>query len=140
MKCGIFSSQKNKLWIWKAYDRNNGRLIDWELGNRDSATLGKLLQRLSPWEVTVYCTDDWKPYQELLDKHPGAYHVVTKSETVAIERNNSDNRHWFARFHRRTKVVSKSREMVDLTMALFARFRVNGDTYLLRDWRLSLLI
>lgn len=97
------------------------------MGNRDSATLGKLLQRLSPWEVTVYCTDDWKPYQELLDKHPGAYHVVTKSETVAIERNNSDNRHWFARFHRRTKVVSKSREMVDLTMALFARFRVNGD-------------
>ena len=26
-------------------------------------------------------------------------------------------------------VVSKSKEMVDLTMALFARFRVNGSVY-----------
>ncbi|MBF0426297.1 MAG: IS1 family transposase, partial [Magnetococcales bacterium] len=33
----------------------------------------------------------------------------------------------FARFRRRTIVVSKSLEMVDLTVALFARFHVNGD-------------
>jgi len=31
-------------------------------------------------------------------------------------------RHWFARFRRRTCVVSKSIEMVDLTVALFAKF------------------
>ncbi|MEB3226339.1 MAG: IS1 family transposase, partial [Synechococcus sp.] len=36
-------------------------------------------------------------------------------------------------------VVSKSVHMVDLTMALFARFRVNGSIDLLRNWRLSLL-
>ena len=98
-----------------------------------------MLVRLLKWKVTVYCTDDWKPYQELLSKHPEAHHVVTKSETVAIERNNSDNRHWFARFKRKSKVVSKSKEMVDLTMALFAKLRVNGSIDLLRNWRLALL-
>ena len=135
----LYPGEKNKLWIWKAYDRNTGRLIDWELGNRDSQTLGRLLERLSQWEVTVYCTDDWKPYQQLLEKHPEAFHVISKKETVGIERNNSDNRHWFARLHRRTKVVSKSERMVELTMALFAKFRVNGSIDLLRNWRLSLL-
>jgi hypothetical protein len=29
--------------------------------------------------------------------------------------------------------------MVDLTMALFARFRVNGSIHLLRNWKLALL-
>lgn len=49
-----------------------------------------------------------------------------KSGTVAIERNNGRQRHWFARFRRKSIVVSKSLHMVELTMALFARFHVNG--------------
>jgi insertion element IS1 protein InsB len=110
-----------------------------EMGNRDSQTLEKFLTRVLRWNVTVYCTDDWKPYQELLSQYPSAHHVITKSETVSIERNNSDNRHWFARFKRKSKVVSKSVEMVDLTMALFARLRVNGTIDLLRNWKLTLL-
>jgi len=70
--------------------------------------------------------------------YPAAYHVATKTETKAIDRNNSDNRHWFARFKRKSKVVPKSLEMVDLAMALFAKFRVNGNIDLLRNWRISL--
>ena len=38
-------------------------------------------------------------------------------------------RHWFGRFKRKSIIVSKSVEMVDLTIALFARFRVNGDVF-----------
>ena len=89
--------------------------------------------------MTVYCTDAWKTYQQLLEDHPDAFDVISKKETIAIERNNSDNRHWFAQSHRRTKVVSKSLHMVDLTMGLFAKFRVNGTIDLLRNWRLALL-
>ncbi|RMD70351.1 MAG: IS1 family transposase, partial [Cyanobacteria bacterium J149] len=62
----FYRVKKNKLWIWKTYDRNTNRLIDWELGNSDGETLKKLLIRLRKWDVTVYCTDNWKPYQELL--------------------------------------------------------------------------
>src|SRR5689334_12124006 len=48
----------DKLWVWKARDRATGRLIDWELGGRDAATLERLLERLKRWGVRLYCTDD----------------------------------------------------------------------------------
>ena len=48
-----------------------------------------------------------------------------KDKTVEIERNNGAHRHWFARFRRKSIVVSKSREMVDITIAIFAAIHVN---------------
>jgi len=81
------------------------------------------LDRLRRWRVTVFCSDHWAGYrQELAPERL----YQSKAETVAIERNNGRQRHWFARFRRRTVVVSRCRRMVDLTMALFARFHVNG--------------
>jgi insertion element IS1 protein InsB len=50
-----------------------------------------------------------------------------KSVTHEIERSNCRNRHQFGRFKRKSIVVSKPEEMVDLTMAFFARYRLNGD-------------
>jgi insertion element IS1 protein InsB len=97
------------------------------------------MDRLNNWDVTIYCTDDWLPYTNELEDHPKAHHVISKSETVGIERNNSDTRHWFGRFHRKSKIVSKSVEMVDLTLGLFAKFRSNGNIDLLRNLFLSLL-
>jgi hypothetical protein len=44
-----------------------------------------------------------------------------------ISRNHCRQRHWFGRFKRKSIIISKAKEMVELTMALFARFRVNGD-------------
>src|SRR4051794_22131923 len=118
---GISFKKKNKLWIWLAFDRSGQRLIDWECGNRDAATLNRLLERLKPWSVTLYCTDDYAPYDTLL---PVGRHSIGKDETVAIERVNSRLRHWFARFRRRPCVVSKALEMVDATIALFAAYHV----------------
>jgi len=40
--------------------------------------------------------------------------VRTKAETHGIERNNFRQRHWFGRFRRKTCVVSRSTQMVDL--------------------------
>jgi IS1 family transposase len=53
--------------------------------------------------------------------------VMSKAHTDAIERNHGRQRHGFGRFKRKSIIVSKSKDIVDLTMALFARFRVNGD-------------
>jgi insertion element IS1 protein InsB len=39
--------------------------------------------------------------------------------TFTIEQDNSNIRHFLARFRRRTKVVSKSEEMVDLSLRLY---------------------
>ncbi|MEM6603967.1 MAG: hypothetical protein AAF621_07945, partial [Pseudomonadota bacterium] len=43
--------------------------------------------------------------------------------TFPIEQDNSDVRHHLARMTRKTKVVSKSKEMVDISLKLYAFFR-----------------
>ena len=119
----FFTFKKNKLWIWKAYCATTGQLIDWECGNRDTNTLKKLLQRLKKWNVKTYITDNWKSYNEMI---PEEMLLQSKKYTHPIERNNFRQRHWFARFRRKTCVVSRSLQMVDLTMALFAKFHCNS--------------
>ena len=82
------------------------------------------MARLRRWEVWFYCMDDWKVYSTEI---PENGLLQGKSRIIALERNNCRQRHWFARFKRKSLVVSKSLRMVDLTMALFARFHVNGQ-------------
>ena len=48
-----------------------------------------------------------------------------KDQTQGVERTNAQQRHWLARFRRRTGVVSKAKRMVEASFALFARFCVN---------------
>ena len=108
--------------VWKARDRATGRIIDWQLGGRDRATLERLLERLKRWGVRLYCTDGWAAYVEAI---PQGRHYVGKEETHGIERDHSRQRHWLARFRRRTCVVSRAERMVDASIALFVRF---GDS------------
>src|SRR3954464_5709786 len=111
--------KSNKLWLWKARDRATGRLIDWELGGRDKATLERMLEGLKRWRVRLYCADGWEAYAELI---PQGRLFVGKEETHGIERDHSRQRHWLARFRRRTCVVSRAARMVEASIALFARF------------------
>jgi len=94
-------------------------LIDWECGDRSVETLWPLLERLEAFDVKIYFTDRWRGYAELI---PPERLAQTKAETHNVERNNGQQRHWFARFRRRTCVISHSLEMVNLTMALMASF------------------
>jgi len=85
---------------------------------------------LAEYDVLVYFTDRYEGYAMLI---PPEQLVQTKAETHGIERNNSQQRHWFARFRRRTCAVSRSIEMVGLTTALFAWFHSKiGKQRLLR--------
>jgi insertion element IS1 protein InsB len=124
----LSQKKSRKLWIWKALDRDTGQLLDWECGHRDQRTFKKWYKRLKQWNVQIYCTDEYQVYSAII---PERRLVMSKRETRGIERNHTPNRHWFARFKRKSIVVSKSLEMVDLTMALFAKFHANGDDHLL---------
>jgi insertion element IS1 protein InsB len=124
--------KRQKLWIWKALDQETGQLRDWECGRRDKATLKKMVDRLAHWDVKRYCPDQWATYASVI---PQDKLVQSKATTHAIERNHCRQRHWFGRFKRKSIIISKSKEMVDLTMALFAKFWVNGN----QDELLSLL-
>ncbi len=116
-------SKKNKFWIWKAFCPNTGELVGWECGKRDEVTLRKLLDKIRSFAPYFYATDNWQSYSSLIPEYS---HVIGKQYTVAIEQNNGRQRHWFARFRRKSIVVSKCANMVHLTMVLFARFHVNG--------------
>jgi hypothetical protein len=52
-----------------------------------------------------------------------------KTLTVPIEQDNSNIRHFPARFRRRTKVVSKVVEMVDLSLRIYHHFHDNVDAF-----------
>ena len=71
----------------------------------------------------MFFADNWEAYTELV---PQGLLIQTKAETHGVERNNFRQRHWFGRFRRKTCIVSRCKQMVDLTMSLFACFRVNG--------------
>lgn len=81
------------------------------------------MDRLSRWKTEVYCTDNWDAYALEV---PYEKHCITKLETVAIERNNGRQRHWLGRFRRRSVIISRSLEMVNASISLFAYYRING--------------
>lgn len=113
----------NKLWVWTAIDPDSGHLMDWECGDRDAITFKRLLERLKRWGVHLFCTEDYIVYENEL---PIGVHYQGKDQTGAAERTHGRLRHWLARFRRRTCVVSKSKEMVNRSIALFAHIHVNG--------------
>ncbi len=65
------------------------------------------------------CANDRAAYGELIP--PGRL-FVGKEETHGIERDHSRQRHWLARFRRRTRAVSRAVRMVEASIALFVRF------------------
>jgi IS1 family transposase len=64
----------------------------------------------------IFYTDNWSVFAEVL---PPERHITGKAHTVAIERDNSNTRHHLGRFTRRSKIVSKKVEMVELTLKLW---------------------
>lgn len=117
------NSKDQKLWIWKAINHETGELIDWECGDRSVETAKLLIGRLQKTGARLYIADEYAVYATLI---PIGKLYQGKDKTHGIERNNGRQRHWFARFRRKSIVLSKAKWMVDVTMALFSRFRVNG--------------
>lgn len=122
----FLNSKNEKLWIWKAINHATGELLDWECGDRSEKTAAALIDRLKKTGAKLYIADEYAVYAALI---PIGKLYQGKDKTHGIERNNCRQRHWFARFHRKSIVVSKAKWMVDVTMALFARFRVNGTLH-----------
>jgi insertion element IS1 protein InsB len=120
-----FVKKTEKLWVWRAYDPIDRRTIAWGLGRRDDATRQKLLDKIGV-EGKTFVTDDWEGYHRLILEDQL---FTGKDLTVPIEQDNSNIRHFLARFRRRTKVVSKVLEMVDLSLRIYHHFHDNLDAF-----------
>ena len=88
----------------------------WTLGGRDTATFRRLYDKVKHNENCIFYTDNWDAFANVL---PPERHVIGKAHTIDIEHDNSNTRHHLGRFTRRTKVVSKSETMVDLTLRIW---------------------
>ena len=122
---GHFHNDKSKkLWIWKAYCRETGQLIAFTFGDRDTSSLLELMSKLKGYKVKVFFTDHFGPYQKLI---PEYMLIQSKSETVAIERNNGRQRHSLAAFRRKSIVVTKSLKILESALTLFAFYHINND-------------
>ena len=89
-------------------------MVAWVLGGRDDTTCKKLLD-LVGMEGRVFVADGWEGYRRLI---PESQLFIGKDMTFPIEQDNSNTRHYLARFRRRSKVTSRSLQMVDLSLLL----------------------
>lgn len=85
------------------------------MGDRCDSDCKKLINRIDDGKC-VFITDDWAGFKRLL---PEDRHFTGKDLTFPIEASNSDIRHNLARFHRRSKVSSRSEDMVRASLVLF---------------------
>jgi insertion element IS1 protein InsB len=115
-----------QLWVWRAYDPLLGEPSPEFLGGRDDATCQKLLDKIGV-EGQIFVTDDWDGYHRLISE---SQLFTGKDLTFPIEQENSNIRHFLARFRRRTKVVSKVVEMVDFSLRLYHQLHDNLDSFL----------
>jgi insertion element IS1 protein InsB len=109
------NGKKNKVWLWRAVDGVSRAPLGWELGARSDAVAQKLIRRVDTGTCS-FITDDWPGLARLL---PEDRHFPGKDLTFPIEATHSDIRHRLARFVRKTKASSRSRQMVDLSLRLF---------------------
>jgi len=91
-----------------------GKTIGWYIGNRSAKTFKEFYERFKDLDAIFY-TDDWDVYSQII---PPYKHIIGKKYTIEIEQNNSNVRHFLGRMTRRTKVVTKSVEMLDITLKI----------------------
>ena len=133
-----FSQKKTqKLWILKAIDRRTRETIAWVTGGRNIATVRRLYAKLKHVRNATFYTDNWDAFSAVLPKNR---HIIGKKHTTTIEQNNSNTRHYIGRFTRKTKIVSKSEQMVDLSMRLLSYLADAGGFETLQKQFLSIFI
>ena len=109
-----------------AVDCRNNKTVGWVIGNRNAKTFRRLYEKLKN-NVKHFYTDNWEVYREVI---PAEKLTQGKKYTIGIEQNNSNVRHYLARMTRRTKVVSKSIEMLNISLLITCYLNeYNGYNY-----------
>ncbi len=108
----------------------------WVFGGRDVATFRRLYDKVKHLDCKFY-TDNWYAFAKVIPKNR---HIIGKSHTVNIERDNSNTRHHLGRFTRKTKVVSKSVHMVDITIRIWLAVTTTNVFQKLQDKALSIFL
>ncbi|MCS5818603.1 IS1 family transposase [Klebsiella pneumoniae subsp. pneumoniae] len=107
---GYVGAKSRQRWLFYAYDRIRRAVVAHVFGERTMATLERLLNLLSVFDVVVWMTDGWPLYESRLKEK---LHVISKRYTQRIERHNLNLRQHLARLGRKSLSFSKSVELHD---------------------------
>ena len=107
----------------------------WVLGGRDSTTFRRLYDKIKHIDECIFYTDEWDAFSKVL---PPERHVIGKTHTVCIERDNSNTRHHLGRFTRRSKVISRKEFMVDISLRIWHAVTTTGIFSALQKTALSI--
>ena len=105
--------------MWRAINGVSRQSLGYHLGNRTDASLKEFLKKIDDGKC-MFVTDDWAGFRRNI---PEKRHFVGKDLTFPIEATNSDLRHRIGRFYRRSKITSRSTEMIHITLKLFEHFQ-----------------
>lgn len=102
----------------------DGQLLDWQVGGRGAKDFQPLFSRLEArYRPGLYCSDAYRVYGKCV---PAGRLAQSKAVTTRSESDNANCRHYFGRLRRRTRIVSRSADMVDLTLRLHAWRKLDG--------------
>lgn len=89
-------------------------------GDGSLNTVNALYEKPGHLKIGHFYSDGFEGFASVFPCNPL---TPNKQYTHAIERHNCRNRHWVARFNRKTIVFSRSQRMVEATMKLLAYYR-----------------
>ena len=78
-------NKSNQRWLWYAIDHESNRVLAYTFGRRKDEVFKELKERLQPFGIHRYYTDDWGSYERHLEKNQ---HQIGKANTQKIERKN----------------------------------------------------
>jgi insertion element IS1 protein InsB len=112
----FIKDKSQQCWCWYGLNRATTRIAAYVLGRRTDASCRQLSDKLAGCAVENFYTDDWQSYAKTL---PAKQHIISKAETLNIERHNLNFRTHLKRLHRRTICFSKSSEMHAAVIKLY---------------------
>jgi len=112
--------KKNQKWLWYGFDRKSKEVIAYQLGKRTDESFKKLWDKLSNYKISTFYTDNWASYSKIIPKNK---HIISKRETVHIERNNLNLRTHIKRLSRRTICFSKAEDMHENLIKIYLYLR-----------------
>ena len=108
--------KQNQRWLWHAIDVSTGVVLAFVFGKRTEAVCQSLMDKLAPFDIKRYYTDDWGSYRKLI---PPDKHIVGKQYTQKIENKNLLFRTRIKRLARKTICFSKSEKLHDGVIGMF---------------------
>ncbi len=111
-------NKHNRKWLWLAMCRDSMQILGLHVGGRGKRDFQMIWSDLKNMPNATFLSDGYEVYKSIL---PKTHHRKGKRHTHTIEGMMSVIRHYLARFRRRSRCFSKSVELAQASVCLFAQ-------------------